>query len=324
MSQGWKVSLILPNQIYIRDYYHSLRDVLLCTLLIAVLIGALAFYFWKSVYAPLQLFDRQLEALLTDDFDASTMHSSIPEYEHLLGKVSKLQRQIQEMIQEIIRQEQVNTKIQTEKLRAQINPHFLLNTLNTMHWMALINEQPEIDSITQALSHLLSYNLDKDNVSTNLERELSALQEYVQLQKVRYDFRFEILRPENGEPLNYPCPKFLLQPLVENALKHGYLPGMEIRIAVSVGERISVTVSDTGSGMKPETAAAINAQWQGAPSEALPAFGIGLSYVIRSLHEFFSEDCFFEVQSEEQKGTTFLIEMPKQKGAGYYAENSDH
>ena len=324
MSQGWKVSLILPNQIYIRDYYHSLRDVLLCTLLIAVLIGALAFYFWKSVYAPLQLFDRQLEALLTDDFDASTMHSSIPEYEHLLGKVSKLQRQIQEMIQEIIRQEQVNTKTQTEKLRAQINPHFLLNTLNTMHWMALINEQPEIDSITQALSHLLSYNLDKDNVSTNLERELSALQEYVQLQKVRYDFRFEILRPENGEPLNYPCPKFLLQPLVENALKHGYLPGMEIRIAVSVGERISVTVSDTGSGMKPETAAAINAQWQGAHSEALPAFGIGLSYVIRSLHEFFSEDCFFEVQSEEQKGTTFLIEMPKQKGAGYYAENSDH
>ena len=99
---------------------------------------------------------------------------------------------------------------------------------------------------------------------------------------------------------------------------------MEIRIAVSVGERISVTVSDTGSGMKTETAAAINAQWQGAPSEALPAFGIGLSYVIRSLHEFFSEDCFFEVQSEEQKGTTFLIEMPKQKGAGYYAENSDH
>lgn len=79
------------------------------------------------------------------------------------------------MIQEIIRQEQVNTKIQTEKLRAQINPHFLLNTLNTMHWMALINEQPEIDSITQALSHLLSYNLDKDNVSSNLERELSAL-----------------------------------------------------------------------------------------------------------------------------------------------------
>ena len=76
---------------------------LLCTLLIAVLIGALAFYFWKSVYTPLQLFDRQLEELLTDDFDASAMHSSIPEYEHLLGKVSKLQRQIQEMIQKIIR-----------------------------------------------------------------------------------------------------------------------------------------------------------------------------------------------------------------------------
>ena len=215
MSQGWKVSLILPDQIYIRDYYQSLREVLLCTLLIAVLIGALAFCFRKSVYTPLQLFDRQLEELLTDDFDASAMHSSIPEYERLLGKVSKLQRQIQEMIQEIIRQEQVNTKTQTEKLRAQINPHFLLNTLNTMHWMALINERPEIDSITQALSHLLSYNLDKDSVSTNLEREL-------------------------------------------------------------------------------------------------PAFGISLSYVIRSLHEFFSEDCFFEVQSTE-------ISRNAQMSYGYFS-----
>lgn len=119
------------------------------------------------------------------------------------------------MIQEIIRQEQVNTKTQTEKLRAQINPHFLLNTLNTMHWMALINERPEIDSITQALSHLLSYNLDKDSVSTNLEREL-------------------------------------------------------------------------------------------------PAFGISLSYVIRSLHEFFSEDCFFEVQSTE-------ISRNAQMSYGYFS-----
>lgn len=332
MSQGWRISIVIPNQIYIRDYYHSLRDVALCTLLIATFVIAFALYFWKSIYAPLQLFDRQIEQLLDDSFDASLLHSAIPEYEYLLRKVSNLQRQIQDMIHKIIHQEQLNTKIQTEKLRAQINPHFLLNTLNTLHWMALMNDQPEIDSITQSLSHLLSYNLDKQNSLTNLDRELAALQEYVQLQRVRYDFHFEILRPENGDPLNYPTPKFLLQPLVENALSHGYRPGMDIRIQIQVDEQIRITVSDTGSGITPKLVESINhlakadhsADEPAEGKPAIPRFGIGLSYVIRSLHEFFPENCTFHISGEENKGTVILIEMPKQKGVGYHAENTDH
>ena len=332
MSQGWTLSLIIPDKIYIRDYYHSLQDVAVCTLLIAVLVAGIALYFWKSIYNPLQLFDRQLELLLEDDFDASSMHSAIPEYDHLLRKVSRLQKQIQDMIRKIIRQEKMNTKIQTEKLRAQINPHFLLNTLNTMHWMALMNGQTEIDSITQALSHLLSYNLDKESTSTNLDRELAALEEYVQLQRVRYEFHFEIIRPGNGDPLNYPCPKFLLQPLVENALSHGYRPGMEIVVRIEVSERILITVADTGSGMKPETVVSINrlhSRTQPVSDgldtpQSIPRFGIGLSYVVRSLHEFFSENSSFRIESELQKGTSVFIEMPKQKGVGYDAENTDH
>ena len=340
MSQGWNVSLIIPYKIYLHDYYHSLLDVGICTLFIALLIGVLAMYFWKSIYSPLQLFDHQLEQLLEDDFDASSMHSPIPEYEHLLGKVSRLQKQIQDMIQRIISQEQVNTRVQTEKLRAQINPHFLLNTLNTMHWMALMNDQQEIDSITQALSHLLSYNLDKESVSTNVERELSALQEYVQLQKVRYDFQFQIVRPEGEAVLNYPCPKFLLQPLVENALSHGYRPGMEIQILLAVSSsEVSITIKDSGTGMSPDVAASINqlntaagssvncfpsSETTDSSSPVLPQFGIGLSYVIRSLHEFFPENSSFHVISEPGQGTAIFIKMPKQKGAGYHAENIDH
>lgn len=330
MSQEWTISLIIPVKIYARDYYHSLRDVLICTFFIAILVGGFALYFWKSIYSPLQLFDRQLEKLLENDFDASAMHSAIPEYDHLLGKVSSLQKQIQDMIKKIICQEQINTKIQTEKLRAQINPHFLLNTLNTMHWMALMNKQPEIDALTQALSHLLSYNLDKDSVSTNLDRELAALQEYVQLQRIRYDFHFEIIRPD--EPLNYPCPKFLLQPLVENSLSHGYRPGMEIRIQIEISDRIFVTVTDTGTGVPPEITAAIEELQRTAGSRpgfadcvpAIPRFGIGLSYVISSLHDFFASDYTFHITGKALSGTAISIDMPKQKGAGYYAENTNH
>lgn len=332
MSQGWQVHLIIPEHIYVQDYYQSLADILICIMVIAVFVTLIALYFWKSIYSPLRLFDRQLEFLLSDDdSNAVQMRSSIPEYDYLLHKIVLMQGQLQEMIRQIVRQEKTNTKIQIEKLRAQINPHFLLNTLNTVHWMALMNEQEEIDTITQSLSHLLSYNLDKESSRTDLDKELNALTEYVHLQQVRYDFHFCIERPK-GNGLNYPCPKFLLQPLVENALAHGYQTGMDIRIRIQVDDLIHLSVTDTGTGIDTETVEKINSlypsvlQTDKAVSVTegdVPKFGIGLAYVISSLHDFFSESFQFYIESAENHGTVVTINFPKLKGSGYHAENID-
>lgn len=337
MSQGWNVHIIIPEHVYIQDFYQSLADILVSVLIIAAFVALIAVYFWRSVYSPLRLFDRQLELLLSDENSTTQMHSSIPEYDHLLHKIVLMQRQIQEMIRQIIQQEKTNTKIQIEKLRAQINPHFLLNTLNTVHWMALMNGQDDIDTITQSLSHLLSYNLDKESVTTNLDKELGALKEYIQLQKVRYDFRFRIDKPAEND-LNYPCPKFLLQPLVENALTHGYQPGMEILVRIQVDDSIHLTVSDTGTGMEPEALARINSLYPPSmphpdqPSSGagnnIPQFGIGLAYVMNSLHAFYADRFYFHIQSLENKslenrGTIVTIDFPKLKGNGYHVKNTD-
>lgn len=333
MSQGWNIHLIIPTNIYARNYYASMRDVILCTVVVALFVCIIAVYFWRSVYSPLQLFDKQLGIILSDNILKEQMHSSIPEYDHLLKKIVVLQKQIHEMIDRIIVQEQLNTRIQTEKLRAQINPHFLLNTLNTIHWMALINEQPDIDHITQSLAHLLSYNLDKDSISTILEKELSALQEYVELQKVRYHFQFQIEKSGTVSELNYPCPKFLLQPLVENALIHGFRDGMSITVHIFISDWIELTVSDTGTGMAKETLTQLNklaqetfSSSQNTRSEKnteITQFGIGLQYVIKSMADFYKQNCLFSVSSTPDTGTVIYIKFPKQKGGGYHVENSD-
>lgn len=336
MSQGWNVHIIIPEQIYVQDFYQSLSDILVCVLIIALFVTLIAIYFWRSIYSPLRLFDRQLELLLSDDSSNAQMHSSIPEYDYLLHKIVLMQRQIQEMIHQIVQQEKTNAKIQIEKLRAQINPHFLLNTLNTVHWMALMNGQDDIDAITQSLSHLLSYNLDKESVVTNLDKELSALTEYVQLQKVRYNFQFHIEKPPAND-MSYPCPKFLLQPLVENALAHGYLPGMEILVCVQVNDSsIHLTVTDTGTGMDAEALARINslssmsrtAQPVSSTANGIPRFGIGLAYVMNSLYAFFSDSFYFHVESTQNEdtgtnGTIVTINFPKMKGNGYHVKNTD-
>lgn len=333
MSQGWNVHIIIPEHIYIKDYYQSLADILICILIIAAFMALIAVYFWKSIYSPLRLFDRQLELLLSEESSNTQTHSSIPEYDYLLHKIVLMQRQIQEMIHRMVQQEKTNAKIQIEKLRAQINPHFLLNTLNTIHWMALMNGQDDIDAITQSLSHLLSYNLDKESVATNLDKELSALIEYVQLQKVRYDFQFHIERPALND-LNYPCPKFLLQPLVENALTHGYQAGMDIMIRIQIDDSIHLSVSDTGTGMDAEMLARINSLYppsstsqsdrsSSGTGNEIPRFGIGLSYVVNSLHDFFSDSFHFHIESSENHGTAVIINFPKLKGNSYHVKNTD-
>ena len=323
---GWSVYIVIPNDIYAHDYRMVLRDFGICTLIISIIVSFLAIYFWKSVYHPLQLFDNQLNRLLSDDDSLEEIHSSIPEYDHLLQKILVLQQQIQQMIQQFVNQEKLHSRMQLEKLRAQINPHFLMNTLNTLHWMALMKHETEIDRITQSLSHLLSYNLDKQSYSTNLERELMALKEYVTLQKVRYAFQFDIsFYPENTT-LNYPCPKFILQPLIENSLSHGYQENMDIYLTVHVNDSIEIIIRDTGAGIQENTLLKLQ-QLTPIPESHLSdnmQFGIGLQYVVQSLNDFYGGNYNFSITSSLGNGTEITLNFPKLKGGGYHAENINY
>ena len=264
-SQGWTAYVIVPASVYTQDWWRLLRGFVLCSALIALLGGLFALYFWRSIYHPLQILDRQL-GLVLSDAPAAGMRSAIPEYDHLLRKIGALQSQIQTMMRESLAQERRSSQMQLEKLRAQINPHFLMNTLNTLHWLALMNKQPEIDRLTQALSHLLSYNLDKDSRNATLRTELAAAREYVTLQQVRYDFSF-VVKETPADALSYPCPKFLLQPFLENSLKHGYREHMTIALTIAAqADAVTLRIADDGTGMDEAALQKVRALF--APQEA--------------------------------------------------------
>lgn len=335
-SQGWSVYIAVPNSVYTLQYKQSLQEFVLFSFILSVTTVILSFLFWRSIYHPLQAFDQQLNLLLTDE-PLEESPSSIPEFDFLFQKIRLLQKQIKKMLERAVRQEKENTKIQLEKLRAQINPHFLLNTLNTIHWMALMNQQKEIDEITQALSHLLSYNLDRDSYNTNLLHELNAVKEYVNLQKTRYRFSYkETILPE-GALLNYPCPKFILQPFIENSLSHGYKEDMCISVSIHIREQeVEIKIADTGSGMPEETLKniqklidTVSEQTMGNPCSPISSTnhsgrGIGLAYVIRILHLYYNGQASVTADSRAGSGTEFHICLPKLKGSGYNVENIDH
>lgn len=335
-SQGWSTHVIVPLSAYTLQYRESLQSFLLFMLLPAAAVLVFAFFFWQSIYHPLKLFDQQLGLVLSDQKLNGSASTNIPEFQSLFRKIEILQQEVQQALDTAVRKEKENTKIQLEKLRAQINPHFLMNTLNTIHWMALMNQQKEIDEITQALSHLLSYNLDKDSLNTTLQRELSAVNEYVRLQKVRYQFTYQEIVPSSEGFLNFPCPKFLLQPFVENALSHGYVEHMKITISVeNQDDALRITVSDTGSGMAQEqiqsirrTAASVfsqNTLQNPVSSIVIPGQkgkGIGLSYVMGVLFSYYEGKASLLVECSPDEGTSFSLILPKLKGCGY--QNAEH
>jgi two-component system sensor histidine kinase YesM len=340
-SQGWSTYVVVPHSVYTAQYRDGLRDFTKYTIIFAITLSFFALLFWHSIYHPLQIFDHQLEQIVTDQEISGENPSSIPEFDFLFQKIKHLQKQVQMMLEQAVVQEKANTKAQLEKLRAQINPHFLMNTLNTVHWLALINKQTEIDEITQSLSHLLSYNLDKDSYNTYLQKELNAVSEYVRLQKVRYQFDFAIRVIPEDSTLNYPCPKFILQPFIENALSHGYRENMNITIEIAVLEHeIAITISDTGSGMTEEELLNVTSQLHASETSGCQSEdhkndttiimnqhsgkGIGLSYVAGILRLYYYDPCSISVTSSPDVGTSFCIHLPKMKGRGYLAKDTDH
>ena len=174
----------------------------------------------------------------------------IEEFDILMEEISHMKKQIASLIHSMVQKEKDVQRTEYEKLLYQINPHFLLNTLNSVQWMARLRNQKDISDFVQKLKMLLSYNLGKEGSETTLRLELDILDKYIALQQMRYDFTVE-MNVEEGEYLDQPMVRMLLQPLVENAIRYGL--GEDEKISIQVFEdhkrgQAVITISDSGKG----------------------------------------------------------------------------
>lgn len=309
VNQGWSIVSMVPHDVYMAERNQWLGQLTIFCFIIVGFCILIAWMLWRTIYRPLNIFDRRISTVLDDQPVLAEDQTNIAEYDYLLGRFEEMKGQIREMIAQISEEEQRRADLEVEKLRYQINPHFLMNTLNTVHWMALMNNQDEIDHTVQALNRLLLYNLNKENKQATLAQEVTAVREYLTLQQVRYDFSFDSTVLPVGEELEYCCPKFILQPLVENALYHGYRQNMHVSLHIEVGERIMITVADDGIGMPVEALEKMRSLQSDKPSGGL---GIGFNYVIQCIGRDYSGQAEWSVDSEEGKGTTVRLILPKE------------
>lgn len=199
-----------------------------------------------------------------------------------------------------------------DMLAAQIHPHFIYNTLENLRMMAEINDDQEVADQLYALGRMLRLSISDASSMGEVSMEIEHARMYLQLQKMRLNNQLEyMIEPVSDDILHVKCPRFLLQPLVENALKHGFQqknrPG---RIVISTGtyERgIWLRVFNDGTGLTPERLEEIREGLRQNRPIIHTRGGIGLVNVNSRLKLFFGPDAGITIESAPGEGTTCTL-----------------
>ena len=198
-------------------------------------------------------------------------------------------------------------------LEAQINPHFLYNTLDSINWMAIEKEEYGISRMLRNLGVILRYSVNRSNQMVSVTEVADWLEKYISLQQMRFNqsFRFELNVAEAAGSVR--IYKLLLQPFVENAVIHGF-KGMEkggvLRVDIflsDTGERLNIIIEDNGKGMPREMAESFNVREQAVRDEG---GSIGLHNAFARMDMYYGREAVWNVNSIEGMGTVITLTLP--------------
>lgn len=216
----------------------------------------------RELTSPIWRMNIAMQRLQEGDLD-----TRIPvDREDELGEMSEnfniMANRLKESVERQVRAQQELNDSQIAMMQAQLNPHFLYNTLDTMKWLAKANHVPEIATMSAGLAGILRTSISSAQF-IRLKEEMQLVTNYAQIQKIRYSdsFRFEMTLPESLEECI--VPKLVVQPIVENALLHGLENCEDGLICVTVSERdgvLSIEVADNGCGIDEEIMECLNSR----------------------------------------------------------------
>ncbi len=245
--QGWSLQVFVLHD----AYKHYINELSLGFISIAVLATCLSIIIagliWNSINRPFKLFETNLKNIMTDDLEANIRKIHVQEFDSNFEYFENMRKRIIYLIQIAQQQEKEKSQLQIKQLLSMINPHFIYNTLDTLKLHSKTKGYKDVEYFVSSLNRLLMYNMEK-NKTTTIKTELDAIDDYISLQKFKYDLDYskEVNIPE--PMLKSEMPRFILQPLVENAIFHG-LEGKGricIRASVLSNGRISIQVLNDG------------------------------------------------------------------------------
>ena len=280
---------------------------LFLVLVTAILIGIL---FSKVFAQPAKRLTGAMEAFEkeTEDFQFVTVRGT-SEISALSDSFGHMVVRIQELMEQVRQEEITLRKTELNALQAQINPHFLYNTLDSIAWMCEEDRTKEAVEMVNALARLFRISTSRGHELITLEKEVEHAKSYLKIQNYRYKNQFAYEFDVEESCLSYLCNKITLQPIIENAIYHGIDRMVDegyIKICIREEEMaIRMTVTDNGVGMSEEQCQEI------LHREAGDRTGIGIKNVNDRIRIYFGEEYGLHITSELDEGTCVEIRIPK-------------
>lgn len=269
---------------------------ILCLLISRIIIG--------SITRPLNNMIQCIREASETRFEQELVDNGRDELSYLAQAYNSIFRQVQELVVQIQREQAGKRSAEIRMLQAQINPHFLFNTLDSLRFTAMMSNANSVSDGLAALSHLLRSSILQDDPFISLAEELSNIQDYLTIQRIRQGSSILLQTELDDDAPNARIMKLLLQPIVENSVIHGRRDEEELLITVSArreGDMLRVIIRDNGCGFAPQEA---------LPGERSHTFGIGLSNVRERLALEYRDRFTFTIDSAPGQGTTVTITQP--------------
>jgi len=281
--------------------------VILFVAVAAALCVALSLWIYRSVASPIHRIVAKCRG--TPEIGGPIGDDSPDELGFLSRAVDQYTADLEAMAQMRVVDQRRKRELELEALHYQVNPHFLFNTLGTLKWVSIINDAPPVisEGITSLSELLRSVLLNKDEM-ISIREELENLAHYFMIQRIRYAECFEVVNDIDQSVVDTQIPRFILQPLAENAILHGSEGGArQIVITVRcarVPEGVLLEIRDDGNGFDPS---AVKDQHEDRFS------GIGLPNVDERLKLYFGDEHGLDIESKPGEGTICRVLIPDQQ-----------
>ncbi|WNX83070.1 sensor histidine kinase [Agathobaculum sp. NTUH-O15-33] len=315
-ASGWTVAGLVHKDFLREDSRHILQTVLwigLFAFLINIIVSRLLRAYELR---PIEAMMRYVKRVETGDFGASLAVVREDEVGALAVSMKNMTAHISRLLQTVQQEQERLRWAEYKALQAQINPHFLYNTLDSINWLIWAGENDRASEMVTALTGFFRIGLSRGDDLIPVENEVKHVESYLKIQKIRYSKLFDYTIYLDDAVRGCMVPKLLLQPIVENALYHGIKPaGHKCRMFVNVLEEegiLMLEVRDDGVGMTADQLRAL--QNALARCGEVRAESYGMCNVNDRIHILAGDQYGIAVVSEAGFGTSVRLRLPKDLG----------
>jgi len=310
-TSGWK----MVGVSYVDEIIQNRRN--LSNIVIVILLFGIAFIIVASIFIsykisqPIKRLEHQMNRVERGDFNVENLEvKGEDEVKKLTRSFNLMIARIRQLMTQIIAEQEAKRNYELKALQAQINPHFLYNTLDSIIWMNENKNHEGVSAMTAALAKLFRISLSRGKEIISVSDEIEHAVSYLAIQKMRYKNKFEFTIDLPVELSGYSTLKLIIQPIIENAIYHGInkIPDkglIDIKVEKE-GQILVYSVADNGYGISGDRLETIFT----SESTSKHSSGVGLKNVNERIKLYYGDEYGISIESEAEVGTTVFIRIP--------------